>query len=114
MLNHYKFLCVLFGSLALPLTQLQALNLTDFTTCVSSSGSGTTCPLDAGSYSVLSTIPIRRNGITVTGTLVSGAIDTTLQRTSTLGAGNPILIIEATGVTVENLTLDGDRGEFPR
>lgn len=82
-----------------------------FITCVSSSGTASTCTLPAGTYTVTSAIPVERSGITVRGGSMTPS-GTVLQR----GANNSrIMTVNSglTGVIIEYLTFDGNRFAVP-
>jgi hypothetical protein len=107
----FSKLCV-FGVLAILARPAMgtALNLTDFITCVSSSGSGSTCQLASGVWDVTATIEIQR-GVEIVGT-VNDASDVVLRRTSTLGANDLMAwdgAYDPAAIVVHWLTFDGNR-----
>jgi hypothetical protein len=57
-----------------------ALSFPDFVQCVSASGHGPVCKLDAGIYPVSETIALGRSNITIEGTVLGSLLETTLQR----------------------------------
>jgi len=94
---------------------LFALPYQQFVQCVSSKGSGPVCQLDAGVYTVSATIVVGRSNITILGTLKTSARDTTLRRApGFLGALAGDAYFAGTmlnGVTIQNLTFDGNRAQ---
>jgi hypothetical protein len=100
---------------AILLTPAQIWACTDtvpsaFRTCVGSSGSGSTCSLSSGTYTVCTSIAVGRSSITIEGADITSPGDTILQR----GADIQQIMYDATGggvsyVTVEGITFDGNR-----
>jgi len=91
-----------------------ALSLQDFVQCVSASGQGAVCRLDAGIYPVSETISIGRSNITIEGTVLKYLLETTLQRAP--GFDGALLTDVNVGttlnsVTIRDLTFDGNRDE---
>lgn len=78
----------------------------NFTNCILSTGSGTTCSIPSGTYDVTSTLTVERSNITIEGSSITG---TTLRRAS---ASLQAMIVPASGVggvTIAYLTIDGNR-----
>ncbi|MBV9401866.1 MAG: hypothetical protein JO062_28085 [Bryobacterales bacterium] len=91
-------------------TPARALTLTNFRDCIGANthSYGTTCELDAGTYSIGASEPtlvITRTGIVVTGTVNSSIYDTTLQRVCPTGKTPPC---DYTDGTVQALMRVGD------
>jgi len=98
---------------------LFALDLGDFRTCVSASGSGSTCTLDLGTYELdgssgYGPITIGRSNLIVQG-YVSDPTQVILRR-ATSSVSVPYLMNLASGVnniTVEGFSFDGNKFSYP-
>jgi hypothetical protein len=86
-------------------------SLADFTKCISPSGVGSVCQLDAGTYQLETRLHIARSNITVKGTITKSLADTTLRRAP--GSTEPLLNLgfdqspNLTSITVRDFTFDG-------
>jgi hypothetical protein len=109
------YVLTFWGALLVAPTTTYALNLTQFTVCIGSSGGtyGSLCQLDAmpgQPYAITNTLTIGRSNIIISGTVLSSMSDTTLQRTPALS--NLPIMQAASGVsniTIESITFDGNR-----
>jgi len=77
-----------------------------FLTCVSSVGTGATCQLPQGTYSVTTPIQVTRTGITIQGGSVTPT-DTVLQRAANISS--ILTVQQGINVTIQFLTFDGNR-----
>src|ERR1700730_10751304 len=94
-----------------------ALNLQGFTQCIGPQGQGAVCQFDAGTYPITATLLLGRSNITIRGTILASPGDTVLQRAQGFQGAllqdvvPPTSTPTLTGITVRDLTIDGNRAQ---
>src|SRR4051812_32201881 len=91
-----------------------AMSLSDWIKCIGPNGQGPVCQLDPGTYTLNQQMLIGRSNISIKGTIATSRRDTTVQRAtgfhgSILVDSYPPFTAFVTGITIRDLTFDGNR-----